>query len=504
MRAVRRGVVWALGTLALVTLLLASAAEADVSPRPVRRHLRTGSRPPVAVAAVQPTIGPPASLFTFSGGGSADPDGVIRTYAWDFGDGSGASGSDVTHYYRSPGGYRVRLTVTDNAGLTGTTSLCLPVGPAVSQPLNVTHSGDAYETQPSIGLAASGTVHLAFIRVYPQVGAPDGVASDIFYTNDAGGTFAEPVKLSAPSGIYSNTPDMVVEPGGVVHVVFRRSTSQTSVLGDDDLVYATNRTGSFETLLAVDGGAGLDELSMPMNPAVAVDAAGVVHVAFQAYSGIHYLTVRDGAVSPPALVMAGINAGDALSLALDRDGWPHLGLFTRVGIMSDIQLYYTKAVTDPLVAPQFAPLVNVSNVARSVSDFYPAIGVDGDGFAHLLYRDPFILPPGSGQLFYVTNRGGGFDPPVSVPGKFAPAIVIDSKGFVHVLSKTGNASYANNVGGAFTSSDVAEMGSEGFWGRHHLAIGADGAVHVVYSRDDPSTGAHDVFYVAGRYPTCPQ
>jgi len=50
-------------------------------------------------------------------------------YAWEFGDGSRASGSTVSHTYSSDGTYTVRLTVTDDEGLTGTTTRQVTVVP---------------------------------------------------------------------------------------------------------------------------------------------------------------------------------------------------------------------------------------------------------------------------------------------------------------------------------------------------------------------------------------
>jgi PKD repeat protein len=74
---------------------------------------------------------PPHASFTvacaglscsFDGSGSADSDGSIVSYAWDFGDGASGSGQTVSHTYGRAGSYTVTLTVTDNAGATATDS----------------------------------------------------------------------------------------------------------------------------------------------------------------------------------------------------------------------------------------------------------------------------------------------------------------------------------------------------------------------------------------------
>ena len=53
------------------------------------------------------------------GAGSADPDGTIASYAWDFGDHSpAATGAVASHTYDAAGTYQVTLTVTDDQGAT--------------------------------------------------------------------------------------------------------------------------------------------------------------------------------------------------------------------------------------------------------------------------------------------------------------------------------------------------------------------------------------------------
>ncbi len=62
---------------------------------------------------------------------SFDPDGQIVLYAWDFGDDTTVSGSDLvstSHIYEFPGAYIISLTVTDNDGLSDSVSELVEAG----------------------------------------------------------------------------------------------------------------------------------------------------------------------------------------------------------------------------------------------------------------------------------------------------------------------------------------------------------------------------------------
>jgi PKD repeat protein len=61
------------------------------------------------------------------GRASADTDGSVAGWAWDFGDGSTGTGSQTTHAYGAAGSYTVTLTVTDDRGATGTATRSVAV-----------------------------------------------------------------------------------------------------------------------------------------------------------------------------------------------------------------------------------------------------------------------------------------------------------------------------------------------------------------------------------------
>ena len=72
-----------------------------------------------------PNVNQPVTFLSLS----YDPDGYIISYSWDFGDGSKETTANpaITHTYAEPGTYNVTLTVTDNNGLSSTTSAAVVV-----------------------------------------------------------------------------------------------------------------------------------------------------------------------------------------------------------------------------------------------------------------------------------------------------------------------------------------------------------------------------------------
>ena len=64
------------------------------------------------------TAGDPTYFYAQDGGG----EGTIVSWAWNFGDGTSASGPYPAHVYAAPGTYAVTLTVTADDGLTSTVS----------------------------------------------------------------------------------------------------------------------------------------------------------------------------------------------------------------------------------------------------------------------------------------------------------------------------------------------------------------------------------------------
>jgi len=83
------------------------------------------NQPPVARASATPTVGEAPLLVNFDSSGSSDPDGVITASTWDFGDGNSSTSPNPAHTYATPGTFVATLTVTDDAGATGSDAVTI-------------------------------------------------------------------------------------------------------------------------------------------------------------------------------------------------------------------------------------------------------------------------------------------------------------------------------------------------------------------------------------------
>ena len=99
---------------------LGTTASSDVIPITVYA-------PPVASFTYIPFAPFVGETVTFDASASDDSDGTIVSYDWDFGDNSTGFGMVIDHVYAEFGTYTVNLTVTDNDGLTDSTTAQITV-----------------------------------------------------------------------------------------------------------------------------------------------------------------------------------------------------------------------------------------------------------------------------------------------------------------------------------------------------------------------------------------
>jgi DNA-binding beta-propeller fold protein YncE len=95
------------------------------------------------IAAFTPPSPGLGDSATFDGSASTDPDGLISSYAWSFGDGATAIGPSAVHAYDQSGTYAATLNVVDDEGcgadekFTGRAAYCSGTVSAVTHPVTV-------------------------------------------------------------------------------------------------------------------------------------------------------------------------------------------------------------------------------------------------------------------------------------------------------------------------------------------------------------------------------
>ncbi len=91
------------------------------------RAIQIQNRPPTAAFQSSSSNTMTNILITFNATTSADSDGTIVSYLWNFGDSSTGSGAISSHAYASAGVYLARLTVTDNGGSTSSANSTITI-----------------------------------------------------------------------------------------------------------------------------------------------------------------------------------------------------------------------------------------------------------------------------------------------------------------------------------------------------------------------------------------
>ena len=94
----------------------------------------TTNQSPVASFTANPTSGIAPLEVAFDASNSSDSDGSITSYAWDFKDGDTGTEQTINHTFSSSGSYNVLLTVTDNDGVTDSTTKTITVNPPEPSP----------------------------------------------------------------------------------------------------------------------------------------------------------------------------------------------------------------------------------------------------------------------------------------------------------------------------------------------------------------------------------
>jgi PKD repeat protein len=173
----------------------------------------------------------------FNGTASNDPDGSITNYAWDFGDGTSASGATASapsHLYGASGTYHVSLTVTDNSNGTDTETQDVTVQAANVKPTaaftsNVTGADVTFDGSGSHD--SDGTVQ-SYSWDFGDGNTGSGASPTIAHTYTSSGTFHVALTVTDDRGGTDSVTHDVTVATQPPHAAFTSSTALTTASFD--------------------------------------------------------------------------------------------------------------------------------------------------------------------------------------------------------------------------------------------------------------------------------
>ncbi|MHA2432510.1 MAG: PKD domain-containing protein [Candidatus Thorarchaeota archaeon] len=197
------------------------------------------------LAGTNPLNAPPTAFFgldrevyrntevEFDGSKSYDSDGMIVSYAWDFGDGSVASTAQPRHTFTQTGEFTVSLTVTDDDSESGVATVTVVV---VNQPPNANAGLDqSVFTGTNVRFQAT-----------PGSFDPDGtiVSYDWNFMDGSTGTGEAPLHAYGVAGTYYVTLTVTDNDGGVdtdtVVITVERPKPPDLAISAENMTFLTN------------------------------------------------------------------------------------------------------------------------------------------------------------------------------------------------------------------------------------------------------------------------
>ena len=289
----------------------------------------------------------PAAAFTqtcagtacsFDATSSADADGSITAYHWDFGDGATGTGVAPAHEFTTEGTYAVTLSVTDNDGSTQSSTAAVAVTSAALQFVgSATTNGNRLTHSVTVPASVQpGDVLVVVASVNSSIAAPTAPAGwTPVVTRDAGGLVATAYWKTATSA----------DPGSAF--VFTTSTYVKS-----DLTVAAYRMsdGAAASVAAATSAVQTSSATSLTTPQVASPSAGSWLVSYWSVKSSTALTI-----SPPTGQVTrggGTGTGSGAVTALFTDTGVATGSGNKGGLTASVSVAVSRgAMISLIVAP---------------------------------------------------------------------------------------------------------------------------------------------------------
>jgi PKD repeat protein len=220
---------------ATLALLVACDAKAPVGPTSITVTTTTSTTssttsvaPTMAASfSISPTAGAVGQqIFVNASGSSALPGRRLVSFDWDFGDGVKKSGPTSQHDYDAPGIFTIRLTVTDDAGQTASSTGTVTIGGSGTPPLTTTTTSVPVASTAARYTAPPGTA-------IPEVPADLTLFLQLLFAGSSQPSLLDTLPVFRPAaskysvtGTYTTAPNSnSTTPGGQIKGEFEGTTT---------------------------------------------------------------------------------------------------------------------------------------------------------------------------------------------------------------------------------------------------------------------------------------
>ncbi len=316
----------------------------------------------------------------------------------------------------------------------------------VPEPVNVSRSPDVFSWLPRVAIPTGdpGRVYVLWQEIIFSGGSHGG---EIFFARsiDGGRSFESPVNLSGTiagdgkgrlsSRRWDNgSLDLAVGPDGGIHAAW------TEYEGGLWFSRSTDHGASFSQPVRLAGGG---DAKPARGPALAVDAAGAVYLAWTVgedrAADIHLArSVDQGrSFSEPQIVSPGDGHADAPKLAVDGRGTVHLVYAeSPAGPFERYHIRYTRSA-DGGTTFEAPRKISSPHSEQFESVSFPDLSLDGADNPYVVWE----LFPGRGHrpqglgFAYSSDGGRTFTSPTIVPGSVDPALGVNGSQQGLLMSK---------------------------------------------------------------------
>jgi len=323
---------------------------------------------------------------------------------------------------------------------------------------------------PSIAVHASNVAHIVYAHKDADgVGTDDSKINIYYVTVTGGSTVSTPVRISDDTfGNDALTPEIAIDENGDAHVVYVSKNSTDAKL---NIYYVNNIGGTWSSPVSVsDDGFNQD---VGLNPSIAVDSNGEVHVVYAHKDGaidakvnIYYASNSGGSWSSPERISDDTWNQDAQinpSIVIDENDAPHVVYAHKDGVDSGdgivdakINIYYTNKTSGSWSTP-----VDLSNDVDGQDSANPSIGISSTGIVRIAFSN------NGDNIYYTENSGAGntwttlldinTSPASSSDGNY-PAIAITGNN-VHVVYQDKHNTLSGKIDVWHTSAPLANFPS---------------------------------------------